>query len=255
MKTFIYKLLSKSLLIIIVLALVAVYHYRSELFPHWFPVQPVAVKQVPADVVKPASSPVAAAVDAPAQKAELEPVTEITAPANTLPGNANVEIVVVTVAEEGAKAFAPVDSAPAEKTVTPVALANNAEPPRFAPEPEPVAPIEPMPAAVSADASSDKDALLAQARDAYWTGDYDTAELVYRQAIESDVTDPDPYGELGNILFALGKKDEAADFFLQAGQRLIAQDRGEEARHLLLVLRGLNEAHAATLEQALPAKQ
>lgn len=123
----------------------------------------------------------------------------------------------------------------------------------------PETPVEAAPATEQAvseafvpGSDSSLDGLLIQARDAYWVGDYERAETLYEQALDIGENDPAPYGELGNVYFAQGDWDAAADAYLMAAQRLLAQGRVDEAKHLVLVLQGLNSNHAERLIEAIP---
>lgn len=151
-----------------------------------------------------------------------------------------------------------------------------AEPPKAAtvpaPAPGPVAPVAPTPsveatsvatAATTPVVSPPTDTstkgslavLLKQARDAYWDGDYATAEQAYEQAIALAGDDPAPYGELGNVYFAQRDLAAAADAYSAAAHRLLTQGRTEEARHLMLVLKGLDEQKAIELHRLIEQSQ
>ncbi len=80
---------------------------------------------------------------------------------------------------------------------------------------------------------------LSQARDAYWSGDLELAEQLYRTLAMQTPTDADAAGELGNILYAQEKFGEAAKFYLLAGQQLIADNQSERAAPLIGVLQSL----------------
>lgn len=309
MKALIYKVLSKGLLILLLLCLVALYHYRGELFPNGYGVAMTAPTEskVP-PLPKPAKAPVPAATpvvnEPPVEPASVAPVAN--------EGGASAKPATVT----QTPAFAPMPDAdavvtdqPAEghepasveqdiilvqpamsliDTVTGTAQENvqndtsthggeqttavesgiGAAPVSsnvFAPVtemgPAPshatrFVPVEvtnpPSDMQTQEEIPSPLEALLAQARDAYWVGDYELAKTVYEQALAIGKDDPAPYGELGNVYFAQGDWDAAADAYLQAAQRLLAQDRVSEAKHLVLVLQGLNSKHADRLREAIP---
>ena len=74
--------------------------------------------------------------------------------------------------------------------------------------------------------------LLQTARRAYWIGDYAGADAAYRRYLEQHPADPDGYGELGNLLFAQDKRNEAREMFRQAAGRLENQGRHDEAAAL-----------------------
>ena len=78
--------------------------------------------------------------------------------------------------------------------------------------------------------------LLQQARKAYWNDQLDSAKKLYLAYIELDPTNPDGYGELGNLLSTMGELDEAAEMYRQAADLLSQQGKAEEAEQLLKVL-------------------
>jgi hypothetical protein len=91
--------------------------------------------------------------------------------------------------------------------------------------------------------------LLADAREAYWLREYDTAESKYLALTRLEPDNPDGYGELGNMYFSQGKWDQAAAAYYAAGVRLVGQGLLEQAEELIAVIRGLNGANADDLEQ------
>jgi predicted Zn-dependent protease len=91
--------------------------------------------------------------------------------------------------------------------------------------------------------------LLADAREAYWLREYDTAESKYLALTRLEPDNPDGYGELGNMYFSQGKWDQAATAYYAAGVRLVEQGLLEQAEELIAVIRGLNGANADDLEQ------
>jgi len=91
--------------------------------------------------------------------------------------------------------------------------------------------------------------LLAEAREAYWLRDYETAEAKYLQLIEREPDNADGYGELGNMYFSQGQWEKAASVYFEAGKRLLAQGLLEQAEEMVEVVRGLNGAHADELQR------
>jgi hypothetical protein len=91
--------------------------------------------------------------------------------------------------------------------------------------------------------------LLASAREAYWLHDYDRAESIYRELTVLEPDNPDWYGELGNMFFSLGKWDESASAYFEAGTRLVRAGRLARAGELVNVIRGLGGSQAQELEK------
>ncbi len=91
--------------------------------------------------------------------------------------------------------------------------------------------------------------LLASAREAYWLHDYDRAESIYRELTVLEPDNPDWYGELGNMFFSLGKWDESASAYFDAGTRLVRAGRLARAGELVNVIRGLDGSQAEELEK------
>lgn len=122
--------------------------------------------------------------------------------------------------------------------------------------PQPQAP-EPPSAARSAAAGNAAKVkpyqLLADAREAYWLRDYDTAESKYLELTRVEPDNPDGYGELGNMYFSQGNWEQAAAAYYEAGIRLVNQGLLTQAEEMLAVIRGLNGANAGDLAQRIEA--
>lgn len=96
--------------------------------------------------------------------------------------------------------------------------------------------------------------LLAAAREAYWLRDYATAEEKYQAMIDLDPSNPDGFGELGNMYFSQGKWDLASATYFEAGKRLADEGLLEQARQLVDVLKGLQGPQAKALEKYIADK-
>ncbi len=96
--------------------------------------------------------------------------------------------------------------------------------------------------------------LLAAAREAYWLRDYATAEDKYRALIDLDPTNPDGFGELGNMYFSQGKWELASATYFEAGKRLADEGLLEQANQLVDVLKGLQGTQAQALEKYIAGK-
>jgi len=128
-------------------------------------------------------------------------------------------------------------------------VVESTEPAAASPESDAVIP-EDTAAAVEASKPQEKAyQLLADAREAYWLRDYDTAESKYLALTRLEPGNPDGYGELGNMYFSQGKWDQAATAYYAAGVRLVGQGLLDQAEELIAVIRGLNGANADDLEQ------
>jgi len=89
---------------------------------------------------------------------------------------------------------------------------------------------------------------LNQARQMYWSGDIDGAKKAYGALAERISDNPDIYGELGNLNYAQGDLETAAEDYYQAGTRLVQQGRIAQAMHLLSIVRGLSAEKAQAFE-------
>ncbi len=88
---------------------------------------------------------------------------------------------------------------------------------------------------------------LNEARNAYWSGDLGRAEALFA-ALARDLPDnADVNGELGNILFAQRRYDEAADAYLATGKLLVNSGRRAQAIPLITVLHSIAPQKAAVL--------
>jgi tetratricopeptide (TPR) repeat protein len=91
-------------------------------------------------------------------------------------------------------------------------------------------------------------AQLTQAREYFWRRDVRAAVQAYTGLTESHPDQADPWGELGNLYFGLGRWTAAADAYYQATLLLIEQGEVQRARYLLRVMHGLDSKRASELE-------
>ena len=91
--------------------------------------------------------------------------------------------------------------------------------------------------------------MLRLARDAFWKGDIDEAVEKYTSLIATSGENPDFYGELGNVYYANGKWDDAANMYYEAGVRLVNQKHYGPAMHMVSLLRGLKSDKANLLDE------
>ncbi len=86
-------------------------------------------------------------------------------------------------------------------------------------------------------------------RQAFWEGDYEAAVESYRSLLQEEPRNPDAWGELGNIYYA--KKDwvRALRAFGRAAVVLSEMGRLEEAQRITQMIRSIDPALAAQLEE------
>lgn len=128
-----------------------------------------------------------------------------------------------------------------------------AAPPQAATEATPVG-VMPPPTAQPGSAPALGDALRAgwiEARRAHVSGNIEDAERRYKALMRDFPDEPDLAGELGNIYYAQGKNDSAADMFMEAGQRMLRGPNPERAGILLGILNRLDQNKASALRKAL----
>ncbi len=93
--------------------------------------------------------------------------------------------------------------------------------------------------------------ILIMARQSFWNGDVSEAENLYLKLIAIDASNPDVYGEIGNIYYTQGKWKQAGQAYYQAAIRLLAQQKDARASnqisYLLRVIQGLDTESAEKL--------
>lgn len=98
------------------------------------------------------------------------------------------------------------------------------------------------------DTSSERE-LLISARSAFNNGAMAKSEKYYIQLTELDNFNADIYGELGNVYYSQGKWDKAGQAYYEAAVRLIEKGNYNQAIYLQRVISGLNTEHAEKLAQ------
>lgn len=91
--------------------------------------------------------------------------------------------------------------------------------------------------------------LLKSARMAYWSGDIQSAEKLYLYLANIEDSNPDVYGELGNIYYAQGEWKQAGQAYYEAAVRLLAINKGDQVSYLLQLIQGLDSDSAQLLRQ------
>jgi tetratricopeptide (TPR) repeat protein len=89
------------------------------------------------------------------------------------------------------------------------------------------------------------------ARYAYWSGRFQEAERIYQELAEANPQNPDFPGELGNVFYAQGQWQKAADAYTRAALRLIEQGDYPRAHHLYRIVHGLDREKAAEIRDKL----
>lgn len=89
--------------------------------------------------------------------------------------------------------------------------------------------------------------ILAQARQAFFNGNLEKAEMLYREYIRRRPEDPDGFGELGNVYHALKRDKEAQDAYFQAGLRLKFEGDQERLERLKQWLEKAGDPRAKVL--------
>ncbi len=149
---------------------------------------------------------------------------------------------------------APQTAAAAPPPPAPAPQAAATPPPAPAPAPEAAATPLPAPApAASVEPSSE--GLLSQARIAYAHNDINGAIEAYREYISRNPDAVDALGELGNVYYAAGRHHEAAEMFLEAGQRRLDTGDVAGAKALLGALRQTDSELADQFAQRIATKE
>lgn len=88
---------------------------------------------------------------------------------------------------------------------------------------------------------------LQQARRAFWTDDFESAEIAYLALIDEYPADADAFGELGNLYDAMGRRAEALDAYYAAGLRLKAAGAADRLQQVIDILRKEKDDRVADL--------
>lgn len=88
---------------------------------------------------------------------------------------------------------------------------------------------------------------LNEARKTYWNGDVAGAQALYAALARDAPDNADVQGELGNILYAQRRYNEAADAYFITGKLLVEKGNTAQAMALINVLQSLAPDKAATL--------
>ncbi len=108
-----------------------------------------------------------------------------------------------------------------------------------------------QPVAAPASIPVDAKEILFMARQSFWNGNAHDSEKLYLDLIKVDDSDPDAYGELGNVYYTQGKWKQAGEAYYEAALRLLAikDDKTDErVGYLLRVIQGLDTESAEKLK-------
>ena len=108
-------------------------------------------------------------------------------------------------------------------------------------------------AAVAESPSVDTEQVLNTARKLFWSGNAQASETLYLQLINLDSSDPNAYGELGNVYYTQGKWKQAGGAYYEAAVRLLGQKNNDQVAnqvsYLLRVIQGLDTESAEKLRK------
>lgn len=108
-------------------------------------------------------------------------------------------------------------------------------------------------AAVAGSLSVDTGQVLYTARKLFWSGNSQASETLYLQLINLDSSDPNAYGELGNVYYTQGKWKQAGGAYYEAAVRLLGQKNNgqvtDRVSYLLRVIQGLDTESAEKLRK------
>jgi len=102
------------------------------------------------------------------------------------------------------------------------------------------------------DESMRSDAIRASwvtARKSFYQRNYELSEKSYRDVIDNTTDNFDAYGELGNVYFNQGKKEQAAGAYFEAASILVRKGQMGRARSLMGLLRHLDQNKADDLKK------
>lgn len=93
------------------------------------------------------------------------------------------------------------------------------------------------------------------ARKSYYQRDYALSEASYQIVIDGTEDNHDAYGELGNVYFNQGKKEQATAAYYEAASILVKKGKMDRARSLTGLLRHLDESKAEALQGLIDSAQ
>lgn len=101
----------------------------------------------------------------------------------------------------------------------------------------------------------DAEKMLLMARQTFWNGDVKASEKLYLDLTSKKDSDPDAYGELGNVYYSQGKWKQAGKAYFEAASRLLELGKHDQVSYLLRVIQGLDSESAAKLRNQISLKK
>ena len=93
------------------------------------------------------------------------------------------------------------------------------------------------------------------ARKSFYQRKYDLSEQNYKKVIDSTEDNVDAYGELGNVYFNQGKKEQAATAYFEAAAILVRKGQVNRALSLMGLLRNLDRSKAGELQKLIDSAE
>ena len=87
------------------------------------------------------------------------------------------------------------------------------------------------------------------ARKSFYQRNYELSEKSYQNVIDNTENNFDAYGELGNVYFNQGKKQQAANAYFEAAAILVRKGQVNRVRSLMGLLRNLDKSKADELKK------
>ncbi len=88
-----------------------------------------------------------------------------------------------------------------------------------------------------------------KARKSFYQRKYELSEQSYRDVISTTTDNFDAYGELGNVYFNQGKREQAAMAYFEAASILVRKGQIQRAKSLMGLLRNLDKNRADDLQK------
>lgn len=102
---------------------------------------------------------------------------------------------------------------------------------------------------ITIDSAGSTEKMKTLARQSFWNGNSFLSEKFYLGLMKYEDSDPDIYGELGNVYYAQGKWKQAGEAYYEAAIRLLDLKQNDQVVYLLRVIQGLDTESADKLKQ------